>query len=183
MPHDLAIVLKAACFAADRHRDQRRKDVEARPYINHPLEVARILAEEGGVTDPVLLAAAILHDTIEDTLTTPEQLVDAFGPEVAGIVVEVTDDKSLEKADRKRLQIESAPAKSTAAAMLKIADKIANLQDLITCPPADWGPARKLEYAAWATQVVEALPPTNDRLLAKFAATVARCRVAANAST
>src|SRR4051812_40871601 len=102
------LLLRALSFAASRHRDQRRKDKDASPYINHPIEVARAIANDGGVTDPTVLAAALLHDTIEDTQTTRDELVREFGEEIAAIVSEVTDDKSLPKADRKRLQIEHA---------------------------------------------------------------------------
>src|SRR6185436_14890407 len=104
----IAAILKALHFAADKHRDQRRKDEEASPYINHPIEVAEMLARVGGVTDLVTLQGAILHDTIEDTNTTPEELEVHFGREVRDVVLEVTDDKTLEKMERKRLQIEHA---------------------------------------------------------------------------
>src|SRR3954468_11522034 len=104
-PSVAAAILKALHFAAKKHRDQRRKDVEALPYINHPIEVAELLARIGNVDDPVTLQGAILHDTIEDTKTAPEELEEMFGPEVRRVVEEVTDDKSLPKAERKRLQI------------------------------------------------------------------------------
>src|SRR4051812_9768931 len=103
-----ADLLHALHFAADKHRDQRRKDVGASPYINHPIEVAELLARVGDITDRVTLQAAILHDTIEDTNTTPEELDAAFGPDVRRVVEEVTDDKNLKKEERKRLQIEHA---------------------------------------------------------------------------
>ena len=102
-------LLKAVHFAADKHRSQRRKDVEASPYINHPIEVAELLARVGGATDLVLLQAAVLHDTIEDTKTSPEELEAVFGLEVRRVVEEVTDDKRLPKAERKRLQLASLP--------------------------------------------------------------------------
>ena len=98
-------LLKAISFAADKHSRQRRKDVEASPFINHPIAVATVLATEGEVSDEVTLLAAALHDTVEDTQTTFEELEDNFGLEVAGLVREVTDDKSLDKGERKRLQI------------------------------------------------------------------------------
>jgi GTP diphosphokinase / guanosine-3',5'-bis(diphosphate) 3'-diphosphatase len=103
---DTTLILRAASFAAYKHRNQRRKDVDASPYINHPLELARVLAEEGGVTDAATLCAALLHDTVEDTDTTPDELERVFGTEIAGIVSEVTDDTSLRKVERKRLQVE-----------------------------------------------------------------------------
>lgn len=142
---DLTNVLRAASFAAHKHRNQRRKDAEAPPYINHPLTLARVLAEEGGITDAVTLCAALLHDTIEDTETTPDDLEREFGPEIRAIVEEVTDDKSLSKADRKRLQIEHAPHISERAKLVKLADKIANLRDVATSPPAGWPLRRRQE--------------------------------------
>src|SRR5688500_14203977 len=135
---DIALIMDAASFAADRHRGQRRKDAEASPYINHPLALARILANEGGVTDTAVLVAALLHDTVEDTETTIEEIEARFGPEVAGIVAEVTDDKSLAPAERKRLQVVKAASKSDGAKLVKLADKTCNLRDLGATPPVEW---------------------------------------------
>lgn len=149
-----AAILKALHFAANKHRDQRRKDVEASPYINHPIEVAELLTREGGVTDSVTLQAAILHDTIEDTNTTREELDHAFGSEVRKVVEEVTDNKSLTKAERKRLQIEHAPHLSNRARQIKIADKISNVRGVTIAPPADWSLERRKEYLDWTSQVV-----------------------------
>ena len=132
---DTTLILKAASFAALRHRNQRRKDVDAFPYINHPLELARVLAEEGGVTDAATLCAALLHDTVEDTDTKQGELEREFGVEIAGIVSEVTDDTSLRKADRKRMQVEHAAHISEKAKLVKLADKICNLRDVATAPP------------------------------------------------
>ena len=132
MSSDLILILHAASFAAQKHRDQRRKDAEASPYINHPLALADILAREGDVTDARVIAAALLHDTVEDTETTIEELEERFGKRVAAVVAEVTDDKSLPKAERKRLQIVKAGSKSTEAKLVKLADKIANLRDPVS---------------------------------------------------
>ncbi len=118
----MALVLDAALFAAHKHRDQRRKDIQASPYINHPLALARILAAEGGIDCPVTLAAALLHDTLEDTATTADELRQRFGPEVAAVVLEVTDDRSLNRADRKQAQIDHAPHLSERAKQVKLAD-------------------------------------------------------------
>ena len=142
---DIADLLDALAFAADRHRDQRRKDSNASPYINHPIDLAHLLATTGGVTNLVVLRAAILHDTIEDTKTSEDELRARFDDAVAGIVAEVTDDKSLPKARRKELQIEHAPHVSPGAALVKLADKICNLRDMAATPPADWSLARRLE--------------------------------------
>ena len=146
-------LLKAISFAAEKHRDQRRKDAEASPYINHPIAVATVLAAEGGVSDEVTLLAAALHDTVEDTKTTFEELEEHFGLEVAGLVREVTDDKSLEKMDRKRLQIQHASQSSSRAKQLKIADKICNIRDITVCPPADWSLERRRKYLSWSEDV------------------------------
>lgn len=161
-------LLKALAFAAEKHRDQRRKDAEASPYINHPIELANLLANKGGIEDLVVLKAAVLHDTIEDTETTMDELVKLFGREVADVVLEVTDDKSLAKARRKELQIEHAGHTSPKAALVKLADKICNLRDLAASPPADWPVERVQEYFDWAKAVVGRLPKVNERLLAAF---------------
>ena len=150
-------ILKAASFAAHKHRNQRRKDVEASPYINHPLALARVLAEEGGVTDAATLCAALLHDTLEDTDTTREELVGEFGADVAALVAEVTDDKALPKAERKRLQVEHASQISDEAKRVKLADKICNLRDVATTPPSDWPLERRREYFDWARSVIDQL--------------------------
>src|ERR1700739_117540 len=119
----LSRVLSAATFAAERHRGQRRKGKDASPYINHPLALASLLAERGE-RDPKVLMAALLHDTVEDTATSFEDIEHCFGSEVADIVREVTDDKTLPKAERKRLQIEHAARLSRRAKLVKLADKI-----------------------------------------------------------
>jgi guanosine-3',5'-bis(diphosphate) 3'-pyrophosphohydrolase len=151
----VSIVINASAFAAHKHRDQRRKGAEASPYINHPIAVANVLANEAGITDPTILAAALLHDTIEDTDTTAKELEAQFGQDIAGIVVEVTDDKSLPKMERKRLQIEHAASLSEKAKLVKLADKICNVRDMSQSPPVDWSPERRAEYFIWAKQVVD----------------------------
>ena len=151
----VSIVLAASAFAANKHRDQRRKGAEASPYINHPIAVANVLANEAGITDSKILAAALLHDTIEDTDTTPEELDAEFGERITAIVVEVTDDKSLSKMERKRLQIEHAASLSRQAKLVKLADKICNVRDMRQSPPVGWSPERRAEYFTWAKQVVD----------------------------
>lgn len=173
MNPDLVLVLDAAAFAADKHRRQRRKDAEATPYINHPLALATILAKEGGVVNAEVIAAALLHDTVEDTETTHAELEARFGPTVAAIVAEVTDDKSLPKAERKRLQVTRAAQKSPGAKLVKLADKIANLRDIAASPPADWDAARKADYIRWASEVVSGMRGTNAALEAAFDAAAA----------
>ena len=151
---DLSLVLEAAAFAADRHRMQRRKDAEASPYINHPLALAHLLASKAEITDPVVLASALLHDTVEDTETSLEELREAFGAEIAATVAEVTDDKNLPKEERKRLQVVKAASKSDAAKLVKLADKTCNLRDIAVAPPADWSVERRRKYFDWAREVV-----------------------------
>jgi guanosine-3',5'-bis(diphosphate) 3'-pyrophosphohydrolase len=174
----ISIVLGASAFAAHKHRDQRRKGAEASPYINHPIAVANVLANEAYVTDPVILAAALLHDTIEDTDTTADELTAEFGAGIAEIVLEVTDDKSLPKQERKRLQIEHAAALSEKAKLVKLADKICNLRDMNQSPPVDWSAQRKAEYFAWAKQVVDPMRGVSPTLEALFDAAFAHGRSA-----
>ena len=157
-------ILRTARFAADKHRDQRRKGVEASPYINHPIMVAEILTNIGGVTHLETIQAALLHDTIEDTGTTASELVEHFGDEVANLVMEVTDDKMLEKDERKRLQIEHAPHLSRRAKTIKLADKIANLSDLLVSPPIGWPFERQQQYAEWSNAVVAGCRGQNSAL-------------------
>ena len=165
---DIGTILRAASFAADKHRTQRRKDAAATPYVNHPLALATILASEGGITDPTVLAAALLHDTVEDTDTTIEEIEAGFGRSIAAIVAEVTDDKSLPKEERKRLQIVKAGSKSDGAKLVKLADKIANLRDIRSDPPSDWDTARRQEYFHWAARVVAGLRGISPALEAAF---------------
>jgi len=165
-------ILKALGFAAEKHRDHRRKDANASPYINHLIAAALILAEEGRVNDEELLVAAILHDTVEDTETSFPELEEHFGSTIAGLVAEVTDDKSLKKAVRKRLQEEHAPKASPRAKQLKIADKISNIRDIVHYPPSGWPLERRLEYLAWAQRVVAGCRGINERLDQAFDRTV-----------
>lgn len=157
-------LISAIAFAAHKHRDQRRKDAAASPYINHPIALAQVLANEAGIDDERVLIAALLHDTIEDTDTTEVELVREFGQEVANIVLEVTDDKSLPKVERKRLQVEHATTISRRAKLVKLADKICNLRDVSSGPPADWSLERKQEYFDWAKAVVDGLRGVNPAL-------------------
>jgi guanosine-3',5'-bis(diphosphate) 3'-pyrophosphohydrolase len=171
---DTGLILRALAFAAHKHRDQRRKGVEASPYINHPITVADVLVNEGGVDDPLIICAALLHDTLEDTRTTFEELVASFGQEVAAIVREVSDDKSLDKDLRKRLQVEHAARLSVRAKVIKLADKTCNLRDILAQPPADWSLERKQRYFDWAKAVVDGMRGSNAALEAAFDETYAR---------
>lgn len=146
---------RALDFAACKHVHQRRKGDLAEPYVNHLSDVARLLAEATKGEDIEVVIAGLLHDTIEDTETTYDELVREFGPAVAALVSEVTDDKTLPKAQRKRLQVETAPHKSARARMIKLADKTSNLHSMIASPPKEWSSQRKREYIEWAGRVVE----------------------------
>lgn len=169
MKNDITLILKAASFAAEKHRTcEPRKDAEATPYINHPLDVARILADEGGVDDPEVIAAALLHDTIEDTDTTADELRGLFGERITELVLEVSDNKNLDKDVRKRHQIESAPHKSPGAALIKLADKTSNVRDVGSRPAVGWDEDRRKKYLEWAQRVVQALPISNHSLKKVF---------------
>ena len=158
------LLLAAANFAATKHSRQRRKDSEGSPYINHPIEVAEHLARVGGIEDEEVLIAALLHDTIEDTATTADEIRELFGDRVTKIVLECTDDKSLDKPVRKRLQIENAPHKSVEAKCVKIADKTCNLKSILIDPPVNWSVQRQIDYFAWAESVVAGLVGVNAGL-------------------
>ena len=170
----LAEFIKAVAFAAEKHRHQRRKDAKASPYINHPIALANVLCHEGGVEQITVLCAAILHDTIEDTETTAAELEDVFGPWVAAVVLEVSDDKSLHKAARKQQQIDHAPQLSDEAKLVKLADKICNLRDILASPPAGWSRERKREYFDWAKNVIDGLRGAHPQLEAIFDGLYAR---------
>ena len=160
----LPLLFSALAFAAHKHRDQRRKDDNASPYINHPIALANVLVNEAGIEDPVTICGALLHDTVEDTETTPEELALMFGSKIRDIVIDVTDDKSLDKQVRKQLQIEHAEHACHEAKLVKIADKICNLRDIASCPPADWSLERKQAYFDWAKAVVDRLRGTHAGL-------------------
>lgn len=165
---DLVRLTHAADYAARQHIAQRRKGERAEPYMNHLTEVTALLAEATDGEDVVLLMGGLLHDTLEDTDATYEDLVDRFGPEVAALVAEVTDDKSLPKEERKRLQIEKTAGKSRRARLLKLADKTSNLRSLVASPPAGWSQARLSDYVVWAYDVVRSCRGLNPRLEAAF---------------
>ena len=168
----VGLLLDALQFSADKHRGQKRKDGDT-AYINHPIAVAHILKHVGGIDDPVALCSAILHDTLEDTKTTKDELTQRFGAEVAEIVWEVTDDLTL-KADksrdteRKQLEINHAPHISHQAKLVKTADKIANLRDILNNPPVDWLIEKKQGYFDWAKQVIDGMRGANNALEAEF---------------
>ena len=164
MDDSTGLILKALRFSAEKHSNQRRKNVQASPYINHPIEVTEILWRLGEVRDPTLLLASILHDTIEDTATTPEEIRSEFGEDVMALVLEVTDDKGLPKQKRKQLQVENAPHKTPNAKLLKLADKISNVREIVVSPPKDWSLQRKQEYLLWTEKVVAGLRGVNERL-------------------
>ena len=166
--NNIAKLLQAASFAARKHISQKRKGNDAAPYINHPLEVANLLANVGKVEDYDILIAAILHDTVEDTETTEGEIEKLFGENVAKMVSEVTDDKSLPKAERKQKQIEHAPHLSDGAKHIKLGDKISNIRDVMENPPDGWSDERRREYVEWGEKVINGLRGANENLEKHF---------------
>jgi (p)ppGpp synthase/HD superfamily hydrolase len=166
--NEIVRMARAFDFAARKHRDQRRKGTNAEPYVNHVAEVGRLVAEATNGGDAIAVLGAILHDTIEDTHTTAEELAAEFGADVARVVAEVTDDKGLPKAERKRLQVLHAPRKSERAKLIKIADKTSNLLSITHSPPANWDSVRKREYFEWAASVVDGCRGVSPRLEERF---------------
>jgi len=171
-------IRRATGFAAWKHTGQYRKGEGNIPYIHHPVEVAAILSEAGAIEDNDLLQAALLHDTIEDTDTQREDIESHFGARICSIVVEVTDDKSLPKQERKAAQIAHGPHLSKEAQSLKLADKISNVFDVAFSTPMDWPPEQQLAYFDWASEVVAGLRGCNTALEALFDKQVARSRKA-----
>lgn len=165
---ELLPLFDALAFSADRHRLQRRKGAAASPYINHPIEVARVLAHEGGVRDIAVLIAAVLHDTIEDTATTAEEIAARFGNDIAALVVEVTDDKALPAAERKRLQVERAGGLSPRASLVRLADKICNVRDMVADVPHGWSLERQRDYIDWTERVIARCRGANTGLEAAY---------------
>jgi GTP diphosphokinase / guanosine-3',5'-bis(diphosphate) 3'-diphosphatase len=161
-------VLKAADAAARWHVHQRRKGAAKEPYINHLLEVAALVAEATEGKDPDLVIAALLHDAIEDCEVPHKLIAETFGPDVADLVAEVTDDKTLDKSERKKLQAETAHKKTGRAKFLKLADKTSNLRSLVLSPAPDWSVRRRIEYIDWACEVVEGLRGTSVFLEEQF---------------
>ena len=169
-------LLQAARFAAERHAGQLRKGAHSEPYINHPLEVANLIANVGGIEDIDILMASLLHDTVEDTGTKAEELTELFGAAASAYVLEVTDDKALPKVRRKELQIEHAPHLSPGAKVVKLADKISNIRDVIENPAVEWDIARRREYVEWGVKVAAGLRGANEYLEAHFDKLVATAR-------
>jgi (p)ppGpp synthase/HD superfamily hydrolase len=164
----LVTIMKAADAAARWHVSQRRKGAAQEPYITHLIEVANLVAEATAGADANLIAAALLHDAIEDAQITREEIAAKFGDDVADLVVAVSDDKRLPKIERKRLQIEHAPKLTPRAQILKLADKISNLRSVATSPPADWSIERRAEYVVWTSKVVQGLRGASDLLEQEF---------------
>jgi (p)ppGpp synthase/HD superfamily hydrolase len=160
-------------FAAAKHVKQRRKGEAAEPYINHLAEVAELVAQATRATDPEIIVAAVLHDTVEDTETTFDELKAYFGERVASLVAEVTDDKALPKQTRKDLQVEHAAHASRGAQIIKLADKTSNVRALGTSPPKGWSAERITEYVEWAGRVVDACRKADPWLAGQFDAAAA----------
>ena len=168
MHQDILKISRALDFGAKKHIHQRRKGELAEPYINHLTDVARMLAEATDGRDTTLIIAGLLHDTIEDQNVRHEELIHAFSQEVADLVLEVTDDMTIAKPERKLLQVAYAPFKSPRAKMLRIADKTSNLNSVLTSAPAHWDLARRREYFEWAKRVIDGCRGVNAHLEALF---------------
>lgn len=167
----LEVISRAAAFSADAHRNQRRKNAEGTPYINHPLRVgayvARAVTEQGDLSDidrATIIAAAYLHDTVEDTSVLPMDLQREFGSRITAVVAEVTDNKSLSKLERKQLQVVNAPKKSREAKFVKLADKLDNLTDLLSELPKGWTPEIRRGYFVWAYHTIAGMRGTSELL-------------------
>lgn len=160
-------VIDAILFAATCHAGQFRKD-GVTPYINHPIEVMHLLTFTGNINDEEILIAAVLHDVIEDTDTSAEEIAERFGQNVANIVLELTDDISLSKEERKQQQLLTCKGLSPAAKLIRISDKICNVYDILYAPPGDWDLQRRKEYLAWANSVVSKINGTNEGLEKHF---------------
>lgn len=165
---DLGRILEAAIFATQKHQGQVRKGEQGLPYITHPIAVAKAIWEIGGVKDNDILVAAILHDTIEDTQTTKNEIKERFGEEILTIVLEVTDDKKLEKLERKRLQVLHAATLSYPAKIIKLGDKLINCCDILLSPPNGWDLERRRDYIQWGADVVSRIRGTNQALEQAF---------------
>jgi guanosine-3',5'-bis(diphosphate) 3'-pyrophosphohydrolase len=165
---DWIMVLKAVDAAARWHVHQRRKGAAKEPYINHLLEVATLVAEATEGTDANLVIAALLHDAIEDCEVPHKLIAETFGADVADLVAEVTDDKTLGKAERKKRQITTAHEKTDRAKLLKLADKTSNLRALVSSPAPDWSVHRRIEYIDWARKVAHGLHGVSPPLEMQF---------------
>lgn len=166
--NNLANLTDAYYFAAKKHIKQKRKGNDAAPYINHPVEVVNLLTNIGKIEDFDILIAAVLHDTVEDTDTTIEDISDKYGANVALMVSELTDDKTLSKKERKEKQVEHAPHISEGAKQVKLCDKISNIRDVLENPPDGWSDERRLEYIGWGERVVAGLRGVNPNLEKHF---------------
>jgi guanosine-3',5'-bis(diphosphate) 3'-pyrophosphohydrolase len=167
-----SLIEKALQFATEKHKNHTRQNKEKSPYIVHPIAVCHILSDVGGVEDAKILAAALLHDTLEDTPTTREELIENFGERICSLVEEVSDDKTLPKHKRKDLQIQHAPELSEGATLIKLADKISNVKDITHMPPIGWDGSRCLEYLNWAEEVILNCPKVNVALETHFASVI-----------
>jgi (p)ppGpp synthase/HD superfamily hydrolase len=161
-------LLAAAHFAAQRHAGQRRKGKSDEPYVNHLLEVARLLAELPTELDCDVVIAGLLHDCMEDAGVTSDEIAAQFGERVASLVQEVTDDKTLDRQVRKELQVRNAASKSRGAQNLSTADKISNLRSTLADPPSTWSPDQQWKYAEWAKDIVGRFTEVDPALKLEF---------------
>lgn len=161
-------IFKALQYASIKHKGQIRKGRDRAAYINHPIAVANTIINVGKIEDENTIIAALLHDVIEDTDTTEQDISEAFNSEIAQIVLEVSDDKHLSIEERKALQIKNAPHLSDEAKIIRVADKICNIRDVIDFPPITWNKKRKIIYLNWTRNIVDQIRNTNISLETLF---------------
>ena len=166
--NDTVLITRALHFAAERHSNHRRKGQAQEPYVNHLAEVSELVADATEGKDVNLIAAALLHDTIEDTETSSDELVATFNNDIAQLLADVTDDKSLPKQDRKYLQVVNSRAQNMRVKLLKLADKTSNLRSLANSPPENWNTEQKQAYIDWAIKVAAGLKGVNPWLEGRF---------------
>jgi guanosine-3',5'-bis(diphosphate) 3'-pyrophosphohydrolase len=166
-PVSLQKVFEALEFAAYKHRRQKRKGAIGIPYINHPIEVAGMLVRSMNEPSKELIIAALLHDTMEDTDVSNEEIEEKFGKQISDIVSEVTDNMSLPSEKRRKIQIEKAHSLSYEARCIKITDKTCNIHDMLYTKVM-WSRKRKINYIIWAKNIVEQIQGTHNDLESAF---------------
>ncbi|EFO18322.1 hypothetical protein LOAG_10172 [Loa loa] len=150
----ISLIIEAVDLAARRHRQQRRKDAAQTPYVNHPIGVAYILTSEGQITDTTTIIAAILHDIVEHTKTTDEEIRKMFGDEIADIVKECTMVRSMKREARMKSELEKASKLSHKAKLVQLADKLNNIRDIERGTPLGWTKQHVTEYIIFAKDLL-----------------------------
>jgi len=173
-----AIVFEALDFAARRHRDQRRKGPGGAPYVNHLIEVVRLLSVVAGVEDPEVLAAGALHDVLEDTKTQPEELTEHFGSRVTNLVRSLTDDRTLSRETRRAITLKHLSIAEEIVRLIKLADLTSNVAEL----PSDWDHERRQTYLDWSARAAQLCFGQSEALDRLYQQRVLNARVATAAT-